>query len=100
LVVGTSSENDLNSPQFWIDKEKLYLRRVIFTSEKHTDIHFYNYQVIHGFPVATTIRFTVDYELSMVEEYFSIAFPETVDDCFFDPDFFQFANWGTTSKIE
>lgn len=94
VVVGATDTTDLTTPQFWIDKEQLYLVKVITASEgKCTSIQFYNYQLICGFPVATTIVFHVNNELFMKEEYYNIVIPSLVDPLIFDPALFATTKW-------
>lgn len=93
LIFGTTAIEDTKSPQFWIDKEGLYLTRVITNPGKHTDICFKKYQTINNFPVATQILFYIDNELSIIEEYFNIKFPTTIDDVIFSLDQFKQTRW-------
>lgn len=93
LIFGTTDIEDKKSPQFWIDKERLYLTRVITDSGKNTDIRFQKYQTIHKVPVATQIVFFIDNELSMIEEYFNIKFHATIDDAIFSLDQFTRTRW-------
>lgn len=94
IVIGTLDKSDLNSSQFWIDKENLYLLRVILNRDSiQSDITFGNYKMLKGFPVATEITFKVNKELKMVEKYFNIKFPEDVDMKLFDPEHFKEAVW-------
>ncbi|CAM3914358.1 hypothetical protein FLCU109888_08565 [Flavobacterium cucumis] len=93
LVIGTTDSLDVKSPQFWIDKDALYLTRVIVDHDKHTDIFFKNYEMIANFPVATKIIFEIDNELAMVEEYFNIRFLEDIDEAIFLQDNFEKVRW-------
>jgi hypothetical protein len=93
-VVGTSDEKDEDASQFWIDKENLYLVRVILNKgTTQSDVTFGNYQIISNYWVATEITFLTNKKLSMEEKYFNISFPQSVDGKVFEPDNIQTAVW-------
>lgn len=94
IVVGTNEMNDTNSSQFWIDKQNMYLLRVILNKDStQSDIRFGNYKVIEGYPVATEITFVVNKKLVMVEKYFNIKFPKDIDPEIFNPKNFKDVVW-------
>lgn len=94
LVVGTEEEGDYTSFQFWIDKENLYLTRVISNRDYSiSDVIFGNYITIEEYPVATEITFKVNGEIAMVEKYFNISFPKELDLGLFDSKRFREAVW-------
>lgn len=93
-IVGTSNPSDSTSSQFWVDKEMLYVLRVI-TNNKGTvsDVEMNKYQLIEGNWVATEIIFKNNGKLVLREEYFNMSFPEKVDPSWFDPEQFESTNW-------
>jgi hypothetical protein len=93
-VVGTTNPSDSTSSQFWVDKEMLYVLRVI-TNNKGTvsDVEMNKYQLIEGNWVAMEIVFKNNGKLVLREEYFNISFPEKVEPSLFDPEQFATANW-------
>lgn len=94
LVVGTEEEGDYTSSQFWIDKENLYLTRVISNRDNSiSDVIFGNYTTIEEYPVATEMTFKVNGQISMVEKYFNISFPKELDLGLFDSKRFREAIW-------
>jgi hypothetical protein len=94
IVVGTADENDLNTSQFWIDKKNKYLLRTILNRNgTQSDVTFGNYQTIDNNPVATEITFLTNKKLTMVEKYFNITFPKSVDPKVFDPANIKAVAW-------
>ncbi|WP_439882469.1 outer membrane lipoprotein-sorting protein [Pontibacter sp. MBLB2868] len=93
-VVGTTDAQDNTTPQFWVDKERLYVVRVL-TNPKGTprDVEMNNYQLIDNNWVATDIVFKTDGKLTLKEEYFNIRFPKKSSPSWFDPEQFESARW-------
>lgn len=93
-VVGTTDPNDQSRNQFWVDKENLYVVRILTNSKGVArDVEMNNYQEIEGNMVATEIVFKNNGQLFLREEYFNISFPEKVDQSWFDPKQFATTNW-------
>ena len=90
-VIGTTDATDNTTPQFWVDKERLYILRVL-TNPKGTprDVEIGNYQKIEGKWVATEVIFKTDGKTTMREEYFNMRFPKAINKAWYDPA--QFAN--------
>jgi hypothetical protein len=93
-VVGTTDPNDSTSNQFWVDKQNLYVVRVITNNKGIArDVEMNNYQQIEGKWVATEIVFKTGGKTTMREEYYNIRFPKTSDKAWFDPAQFSTARW-------
>ncbi|MBC5774862.1 outer membrane lipoprotein-sorting protein [Pontibacter sp. KCTC 32443] len=93
-VVGTTSPDDNSISQFWVDKERLYVVRVLTNNKGVTrDVEMNNYRQIENNWVATEILFKTDGKLTLREEYFNISFPKTVDLSIYDPVNFTTARW-------
>lgn len=93
-VVGTNDPEDSTSSQFWINKEKLYLEKVLLNRNGNiSEVNMKNYQIIDSYPVATEIDFYTNGELYMVEKYFDVSFPEHVDPAIFNPNNFPEMKW-------
>lgn len=93
-VLGTKDPSDRQSNQCWIDKENLYLLKVVSFKNGHlSEIDFGGYKTLQGYPVATEITFKTDGQLVMVEKYFNISFPVSVPSALYDPLQFQQARW-------
>ena len=94
FVVGTNNPADTTSSQFWINKEELYLEKVILNkNENISEVQMTNYKIIEGYPVATVIFFRNNGELTMKEEYFDVSFPKEVDQEIFNPENFNQRKW-------
>ncbi|TPE46096.1 LolA-like protein [Pontibacter mangrovi] len=93
-VVGASSDQDTSSNRFWVDKERLYVLRVV-TNHSGTvrDVEINNYQEIEHNWVATEIVFKTDGKTTLKEEYFNISFPAKVNSDWFEPDNFPNTRW-------
>lgn len=93
-VVGTTDTNDNTTPQFWVDKERLYILRVL-TNSKGTsrDVEIGNYQKLEGKWVATEIIFKTNGVTTMREEYYNMRFPKAADNNWYDPAKFTSAKW-------
>ncbi|WP_266205322.1 LolA-like protein [Pontibacter kalidii] len=94
IVVGTTNPEDANSPQFWVDKERLYVLRVITNSKGSVrDVEMNNYQLLEEKWVATEIIFKTDGETTLREEYYNMRFPKSTDRSWFDPENFSNSRW-------
>lgn len=94
IVVGISTLADTTSSQFWVDKEHLYLRKVILNySGKISEVLLDNYIILENNPVAKEITFKNNHKVTMVEKYFNISFPNNVDRKVFESENFKNAGW-------
>lgn len=94
FIVGTGSPEDENSSQFWINKEQLYLAKVILNRNENTsEVEMKNYQFIENFPVAMEVDFKLNGKLYMKEKYFDVSFPAEVNQEIFDPKNFNKFSW-------
>ncbi len=83
-VIG-AEKNDSSSKQFWIDKERLYLHRIIYSGRNSvTDCVFGGYKKINNYWVAKLITFKTDGKITTVEKYFDIKFPKALRSDLFD----------------
>jgi len=88
-VVG-ADKGDERGRQFWIDAERLYMHRIVYTQkEKTNDVVFGDYTKIDGNWIAKTIIFKTDGKLSLIEKYYDIKFPKTVNADWFKPEKFN-----------
>lgn len=94
IVVGANSPADSSSSQFWVDKERLYVLRVLTNSNGNTrDVEMNNYQLLENYWVATEIIFKTNGETTLREEYFNMSFPKSTDKSWFDPRNFSSTRW-------
>ncbi len=85
IVVG-AQKNDSTGKQFWIDSERFYLHRIVYsTGNSVTDCIFSDYEKIKTYWVAKTIFFKQNGLLSTIEKYYDIKFPKELDPALFDP---------------
>jgi hypothetical protein len=97
-VVGTTDLSDNTSSQFWVDKENLWVARIITNNKGIArDVEMNNYQQIDGNWVATQIIFKNNGKLFLREEYYNISFPKKVEQAWFDPERFGTTNWQKAS---
>ncbi len=87
-VVGAKA-GDPRSRQFWIDKEHLYLVRVIqpggHRNMRTVDVRFRDYEPLAEGWIAPTVEFYVDGELSMLERYTDVVAGADLSGDLFDP---------------
>lgn len=93
-VVGASDEND-QSNQFWIDKERLYFVRLLRTGQGGViqETQFNNYEKAGDGWVAPLILFYNDGQLTLKEIYSNIETHESLPPSIFDFKDFQQASW-------
>ncbi|WP_242929361.1 outer membrane lipoprotein-sorting protein [Pontibacter vulgaris] len=93
-VIGTTDPENTSASQFWVDKERLYVVRVL-TNNKGVprDVEINNYKQMQNYWVATEILFKTEGKLTLKEEYFNISFPKTTDKSIFEPANFATARW-------
>jgi len=94
-VVG-AKQGDTTTSQFWIDRDSLLIRRVIQRDARAarpvvTDIRFYRYQDVGGYPVSFDVHFYRDGRLYFKEEYFDVQVNVPVPPEVFDP-----AKWSSS----
>jgi len=88
-VVG-ARPGDSTTSQFWIDRDSLLVRRVIQRDTRGsrpvvTDVRFYRYQSVGGYPVAFDVHFHRDGRLYFKEEYFDVRANVPIPPEVFDP---------------
>jgi outer membrane lipoprotein-sorting protein len=92
-VVGAKA-GELRSPQFWIDKERLYFVRMIQPAgpdkSKIQETQFNKYQKLKGGWISPEVIFMLDGKIRTTEEYSDIRGDVELDPKLFDP-----ANWRT-----
>jgi outer membrane lipoprotein-sorting protein len=88
-VVGAKA-GDNHSPQFWIDKQRLYFVRMLRPTGKDgaqtEEIQFNKYQKLAGGWVAPEVIFMTDGRITTTETYSDIKANMTLDDALFDPE--------------
>jgi hypothetical protein len=93
FVIG-AAKGDTTSNQVWIDAERLYMHRIIYTKRKNTqDVVFANYEWMNNYWVAKGVKFRVNGVLEAEEKYYDIKFPKTLDPSIFDPTKFSESKW-------
>jgi hypothetical protein len=89
FVVGADKGDD-TSRQFWIDQERLYMHRVVYEQKgKISDVVFADYKKMQGNWVARTIIFKTDGKLGLIEKYYDVKFPKSLNPDWFRADKFN-----------
>lgn len=88
-VVGAVAGDTMTS-QFWIDRDSLLVRRVMQREMRGgrptvTDIRFFRYQDVGGYPVAFDVHFYRDGRMYFKEEYFDVKANVPIPPEVFDP---------------
>ncbi|MGB9180293.1 MAG: hypothetical protein WCB68_13755 [Pyrinomonadaceae bacterium] len=96
-VVG-AQKDDTHTPQFWIDKERLYFVRMLRPAGKDgtgtQETQFNNYVKVKGGGwVAAGVVFMVNGKTLTTEEYSEIQSNPTLDEKLFDPQYWTTAHW-------
>jgi outer membrane lipoprotein-sorting protein len=95
-VVG-AKQGDARSPQFWIDKERLYFVRMIQPAGKDgsmtQEIQFNKYERAGGGWIAPEVVFLVDGRRATLEEYSEIRADVKLDNRLFDPQQWSATHW-------
>jgi hypothetical protein len=95
-VVG-AGKGDLQSRQFWVEKETLLFVREIEPTRsdpnKAEDIRFMDYRKLAGGWVATRVEVHVDDKMIFSEEYSDIQGNVKLDPAVFDPSRFDTTHW-------
>jgi outer membrane lipoprotein-sorting protein len=88
-VVGASA-GDTHSPQFWIDKQRLYFVRMLRPAGKDgtqtSEIQFNQYQRLGGGWISPEVNFSLDGKTTTTESYSEIKADVPLDESLFDPD--------------
>jgi len=88
-VVGAKA-GDLHSPQFWIDKQRLYFVRMFRPAGKEgaltSEIQFNNYQRHGGGWISPEVVFMLDGKTTTTESYSEMRADVNLDDNLFDPE--------------
>lgn len=87
-IVGARDSADLRSRQFWVDREHLFLVRLIQPvgeTERTRDIRFLNYRTIGRTWIAPLVEIYEDGRLVMKEEYRQMRVDVALDSALFDP---------------
>ncbi len=83
-VVG-ADKGDLESKQFWIDAERLYMHRIIYDQKgKINDVIFSDYTKMETYWMSKTIIFKTNGKLGLIERYYDIKFPKEINQDWFD----------------
>lgn len=89
IVVG-ADKGDLESRQFWIDAERLYMHRVIYKQKNKTnEVIFADYYKTKNYWMAPTIIFKQNGKLNLIERYYDIKFPKFISEDFYKPEKFN-----------
>jgi hypothetical protein len=89
FVVGADKGDD-KTKQFWIDAERLYMHRIIYPQkEKTNDVVFDDYVKMDSNWIAKTIVFKTDGKLGLIERYYDIKFPKSINQDWFNPEKFN-----------
>jgi outer membrane lipoprotein-sorting protein len=88
-VVGAKA-GDLHSPQFWIDKERLYFVRMFRPAGKDgaltSETQFNKYERLGGGWISPEVVFKIDGQTTTTESYSEMRADIKLDDNLFDPD--------------
>jgi hypothetical protein len=88
-VVG-AEKGDEKSRQFWFDAERLYMHRIVYEQKgKTNDVVFSDYKKMDGNWIAPTIIFKTDGKLYLIEHYYDIKFPKSLNQDYFKPEKFN-----------
>jgi hypothetical protein len=90
-VVGTTDKTDEKSPQFWIDKQELYIVRDINFSEEDNeleDIHYLEHAKVGKAWVEERVEIFVNGRMVKKEHYAEVKADNKFDQKMFDPQYF------------
>lgn len=100
-VVG-AKQGDARSPQFWVDKDRLYFVRMIKPTGKDgsmtQEIQFNRYERAGGGWVAPEVVFLIDGKRVTLEEYTEIHADVKLDSRLFDPQQWSVTHWREDSQ--
>ncbi len=93
FVIG-ANKGDTISNQVWIDTERLYMHRIIYTKRNNVqDVVFGNYELMQKNWVAKSVSFKINGALMAEEKYYDIKFPKELNPDIFKPEKFAEAKW-------
>ncbi len=96
FVVG-ARPGDLHSPQFWIDKERLYFVRMLepagLTGKQTRETQFNKYVRLANGWIAAEVIFKIDDKILMTEEYSQMRGNPKLDPKLFEPEHFTSTRW-------
>lgn len=88
-VVGAKA-GDLHSPQFWIDKQRLYFVRMFRPAGKDgaltSETRFNKYERLGGGWISPEVVFMIDGQTTTTEAYSEMRANMPLDDNLFDPE--------------
>jgi outer membrane lipoprotein-sorting protein len=88
-IIGASDKSEQVN-QLWVDKNDLYLVRIIkYNKNNKQDAIFENYIKIGNAGTETKVRFSVNGKLRQVETYYNCKLAPDIDSLLFDPRHFQ-----------
>jgi len=91
--IGVDKESDRQN-KFYIDKEHLcFVKMMSYTHSRYDEAVFADYKTIQGIFIATKVMFYNKGQLTMLEEYYDMNFPDTLDSKIFDHKLFKEAKW-------
>lgn len=86
-VVGAESASDTRSPQFWIDKNRLYLVRMFLPTGKGSrEVQLDQHQRLAGGWIASQVIFKVDGQTTATQSNSNIRANVSLSDDLFDPE--------------
>jgi len=87
LVVG-ASEGEATSNQFWVERERLLVVRILYTDDRglRTEFRMDRFEPVGEGWLATRLEFRRDANLLLREEYLEWGVPDTVDPALFRVD--------------
>lgn len=93
FVVG-AEKGDRISKQFWIDKERLYMHKIIYKKgDNLMDVVFSDYEKMEVKWVAKKVIFKNNGAIQLIEKYYNIKLPAYLDSNLFKPDNFLNTKW-------
>lgn len=94
LVIGATA-GDTTSNQFWLDKERMVVVRMIeqMPDNRRFEAHFSGYQPHGASWVESRIAFFIDGKPDQLEEYHDVRTRVTHESGLFDPDNYRRAAW-------
>ncbi|MFO0357318.1 MAG: hypothetical protein ACK50A_10200 [Sphingobacteriaceae bacterium] len=90
VYVAGAEKNDLESNQFWIDAERLYMHKIIYKKKgKVSEVVFADYEKMKNYWGSKTIIFKQNGKLNLIERYYDIKFPKNTNINYFNPIMFD-----------
>ena len=93
-VVGVD-QPDSTTPQFWIDKERLYFVRNQTMGRQNTiqEVQFNKYERLGEGWIAPEVVFYASGFRGLLEEYLQITIPDSINPEIYDPELFPNSKW-------